>query len=148
MAKTTMSGFSKRIKHIATVVEGNSNKMMRRVVVTVASAVALRTPVDTGRARGNWQTQIGVAPTAPAGGVPLGRKGSTGVAAAGHAIAAAQAAMDGYKAMHSGTPVFISNNLPYIGPLNAGSSTQAPAGFVQAAIDAGVRAVNKSRLLP
>lgn len=35
--------------------------------------------------------------------------------------------------------IYISNNLPYIRPLNDGHSTQAPAGFVDAAIQRGVR---------
>lgn len=145
MAKTTMQGFSKRIREIAVGVEANSGKMVRKTVITVASAVALRTPVDTGRARANWRTQVGSALTAQAGAFPQGTKGSTGAAAAAQATAEAVNAMQG--PVKSGVPVFISNNLPYIGRLNDGSSTQAPAGFIQSAIDAGIRAIHKSRLV-
>ena len=142
---STMKGFSKRIIQIAAGVEQNSNALVRKTVITVASAVALRTPVDTGRARANWRTQVGSALTAQPGAFPAGSKGSTEAAAAGQAIAEAVRAVDGFN--KSGTPVFISNNLPYIEALNRGSSTQAPEGFIESAIDAGVRAIQQSRLI-
>lgn len=145
MARTTMRGFSKRIKAVAAGVESNANTMMRKTVITVASAVALRTPVDTGRARANWQTQIGSAAGGIVGGFTKGKDGSTGAAAAAQAINNAVTTMNGYK--KGGVDVFISNNLPYIDVLNKGSSQQAPAGFIQSAIDAGLRAIRKSRLI-
>lgn len=37
-------------------------------------------------------------------------------------------------------PVYISNNVPYIGVLNGGSSSQAPKRFVEAAVETAVRA--------
>lgn len=147
MARNTMRGFSKRIRAIADGVEDTTNKGMRRTVLTVASAVALQTPVDTGRARANWQTHIGAAPTGEVTGYPKGKYGSTGAAAAGQAVAAAQAAMAGYGPEASGKDVYISNNLPYIGRLNEGHSEQAPAGFVEAAVMAGLNAVRKMRLV-
>lgn len=147
MARNTMRGFSKRIRAIADGVEDNTNKGMRRTVLTVASAVALRTPVDTGRARANWQTHIGAAPGGEVAGYPKGKAGSTGAAAAAQAIAQASAVMGGYKAEHSGTDVYISNNLPYIGRLNEGSSEQAPAGFIEAAIMAGLNAIRKMKVV-
>lgn len=33
--------------------------------------------------------------------------------------------------------IFISNNLPYIRPLNEGHSTQAPSGYIDAAVQVG-----------
>lgn len=145
MARSTMRGFSKRIKAIANDVEKNANTMMRKTVITVASSVALRTPVDTGRARANWQTQIGSAAGGVVDGFPAGSRGSTGAAAAGVATAKAVEVMNGYK--QGGVDVYISNNLPYIDPLNKGSSKQAPAGFIEAAIMAGQNAIRKSRLV-
>lgn len=147
MARTTIRGFSKRIRAIAQGVETNAAGLVRKTVITAAAAVALRTPVDTGRARANWQTQLGAAPVGEATGYPRGTQGSTGAAAAAQAIAGAEAAAQGYTEAHSGTPVYISNSLPYIGRLNAGHSKQAPAGFVEAAIEAAVRAIKKARLV-
>ena len=146
MAKTTMRGFSKRIKAIAQEVEDNSHTMMRKTVITVVSAISLRTPVDEGRARANWQTSIGSALSGLVGAFPQGKKGSSGGAAAAQAINQAVTTMTQYK--RGGQDVYISNNLPYIERLNKGSSKQAPAGFVEAAILAGLNAIRKSRLLP
>jgi hypothetical protein len=143
---TTMRGFKKRITEIAVGVERNSDSLVRKTVITIASAVALRTPVDTGRARANWRTNIGGPLVAPVGTFPAGKEGSTGAAAAGQAIQDATNKMQGYT-NKSGTPVFISNNLPYIDRLNKGHSKQAPAGFVESAIMAGVNAINKARLV-
>lgn len=145
MARTTMRGFSKRIREIALGVEKNSNTMVRKVVITVASAVALRTPVDTGRARANWRTNIGGPLVAPVSSFPEGKKGSTGAAAAGQAINDATNKMAGYK--QGGVPVYLSNNLIYIDRLNKGHSRQAPAGFIESAINAGLTAIRKSRLV-
>jgi hypothetical protein len=142
---TTMRGFSKRINQIAADVEKNSNAMVRKTVITVASAVALRTPVDTGRARANWRTNIGGPLTARVDNFPKGKKGTTGAAAAGQAINDATSKMEGFN--KSGVDVYISNNLPYIGRLNEGHSKQAPAGFIESAIMAGLRAIKKARLV-
>lgn len=141
----TMRGFSKRIKAIADGVDKNASTMMRKTVITVASSVALRTPVDTGRARANWQTQIGSAASGVISGFAAGSKGSTGAAAVAVATNKAVQVMSRYD--RSGVDVYISNNLPYIGRLNQGSSKQAPAGFIEAAIQAGQNAIRKSRLV-
>lgn len=145
MARTTMRGFKKRITDIAVGVEKNSDALVRKTVITVASAVALRTPVDTGRARANWRTNIGGPLVAPVNSFPAGTKGTTGAAAAGQAINDAISKMQSYK--RGGVPVYISNNLPYIDRLNKGHSKQAPAGFIESAINAGLNAIRKARLV-
>lgn len=145
MAKTTMRGFSKRINEIAAGVEKNSNTMIRKTVITVASAVALRTPVDTGRARANWRTNIGGPLVAPVTSFPEGKKGSSGAAAAAVSINDAESKMK--QNVPSGTEVYISNNLIYIDRLNKGHSKQAPAGFIESAINAGLTAIRKARLV-
>jgi hypothetical protein len=142
---TTMRGFSNRIKEIATGVEKNTDVMMRKTVITVASAVALRTPVATGRARANWRTNIGGPLTSQVTTFPAGTNGSTGAAAAGQAINDATTKMAGYS--KSGVPIYISNNLPYIDRLNKGHSKQAPAAFIESAIMAGIKAIKKARLV-
>ena len=147
MARHTMRGFAKRIRTIAVGVENNANSMMRKTVITVASAVALRTPVDTGRARANWQTHIGSAPAGLVSGFAEGTKGSTGGQAVAQATNAATQEMGRYAPADSGKEVYISNNLPYIGKLNQGSSKQAPAGFIEAAVMAGLNAIRKARLV-
>jgi len=90
------------------------------------------TPVDTGWARSNWLINIGSPITTPAG-----EYGPAPASTA--ALSAGQGSMLLYS-VHQG-PVWISNNVPYIVFLNEGSSKQAPAGFVQAAIERAVRGI-------
>lgn len=149
---STMRGFAKRIKAIGEGVADNADSMTRKTVITIASSVSLATPVDTGRARANWRTNIGSPNTSS---VEYGAKGEkrkgkkrraspTANAAVGIAIGEATAQMQGYK---GGRDIYISNNLPYIGRLNEGHSKQAKPGFIEKAILAGQRAISKSRLV-
>ncbi len=109
-----------------------------RVAVQVVQKVALDvvanlvrapneggTPVDTGWARSNWIINIG----GPLPG-PVGSKVSVPpVNPAGSGIL-------GYRLLQGA--VWISTMVPYIGLLNEGSSRQAPAGFVQRAIEKAI----------
>ena len=81
------------------------------------------TPIDTGWARSNWIPSVGQPVKDPAGSkLAVTRAPQT----AGMQELLAYTREKG--------KVFISNNVPYIGRLNDGSSDQAPAGFVQRAI--------------
>lgn len=82
------------------------------------------TPVDTGWARANWQPSIGKRAEAAVGSPD---------SVTGAAQSAGLSALLAWK-LSSGAKIYITNNVPYIGRLNRGSSQQAPAGFVQAAI--------------
>lgn len=84
------------------------------------------TPVDTGHARGNWILSVG----APALGELPGRGSADGNAASILAWT-----------LHDG-PIYINNNTPYILRLNDGWSDQAPAGFIERAIDEALAFVN------
>lgn len=101
----------------------NATKEQASLVTRVLSlktlaGVVLRTPVDTGRARGNWQVNLGN---------PSGRevdtedKGGTTTISEGSQKIGQQ---KGY------TQVVLENNLPYIDKLDSGSSKQAPQGMV------------------
>ena len=92
--------------------------------------IVMGTPVDTGRARGNWQLAI----NSPQGGTTE-RTDKAGDAVLADANAALVAVKD-FEA------IWLSNNLPYILRLEEGSSSQAPEGFVAKAIDAIERHIN------
>lgn len=102
----------------------------------------METPVDTGRARSNWIVSLGSPVRDERPPFFEGSKGSTG---AQNAQVAIQEGSDTIQGRQLGQDIWISNNVKYIGKLNEGSSAQAPAGFVEAAIrravDAGIRAV-------
>ena len=79
-----------------------------------------RTPVDTGRARGNWSVSISSRDTTVS--VDADPSGSG-------AINAGVSAVQSYP--EEGWPsLFIQNNLPYIERLEDGYSGQAPNGMV------------------
>lgn len=99
-----------------------------RAGLEILSRVVLSTPVDTGRARGNWQTDTGS--------IPAGETDTLDPSGA--------ATISDGSATISRAPLFpkihIANNLPYIGALNYGKppgtqhSKQAPLHFVELAV--------------
>lgn len=105
-------------------VEKLVSRIERRLGLGILRRVVLATPVDTGRARGNWQVDLNRIPGGEVVGVDKG---------GGATIASESAIIQTAKPF--GT-IQIANNVPYIGRLNDGYSKQAPAGFIEAAIDA------------
>lgn len=94
------------------------NKTATEVEIEVMTLVIMRSPVDTGRFRGNWQTSVGSALTGE-----LERLG-------------AQPSIEDMRqvvtALRGGRVSFLSNNLPYGHRLEFdGWSDQAPAGMVR-----------------
>lgn len=121
----------------AKAIENDVNDFTKEVAQEVQYRVAANTPVDTGKARSNWVMRIG-APfsfvyNAFSPGVKLGR-GETANLSAVRRQGAAVAAT--YK---TGSSIYISNNVPYIGRLNNGYSQQSPSGFVQNGVSVGMR---------
>ena len=88
----------------------------------VLEGVVLRTPVRSGRARANWR--VGLA--RPPEGV-LDAADPDGRAAIARGVAAIARA-------RPFETIWITNNLPYIGMLEHGSSNQAPRGIVAATL--------------
>lgn len=88
------------------------------------------TPVDTGFARSNWILRAREPQSNLVGSRPK-EKGGAGVDDVA-ADAAVAEFVTGYR-IGIGN-VYITNLVPYVPRLNAGSSTQAPAGFVERAI--------------
>lgn len=98
-----------------------------------------RTPVDTGWARANWVPGIGAPFTGNTENLTPEERQRM-VPAQGGSQQTATAALLSYQIERGN--VFISNNVPYIVALSEGSSTQAPSGFVQDGILAGIRSLN------
>lgn len=105
---------------------------IKGVALDIHANLVEDTPVDTGWARSNWVAQLrdffkGVV------GSPKSIDPATGISSAKK--------IAGWKSGQG--PIFISNNVPYIGRLNNGSSDQAPAGFVEKAIQRAVNALRR-----
>ena len=97
----------------------------------IINVLAWSTPVDTTRAVSNWLVSLKepnynqIAPYHP------GSFGHTHYASATEMIASGRRALQNKK---PGEPIYITNNVFYIRDLNSGTSRQAPAGFVEAAV--------------
>ncbi len=133
--------FAGRIRVMGKRLEENADTLVRKTALAVDAAVVIATPVDEGRARSNWQVNT----DAPAEGVieayEPGKEGSTGGANTRAALEQGKKAVSDYKGGRPGSAIHITNNLPYIKPLNDGSSAQAPSGFVEKGVLVGVAAV-------
>ena len=108
----------------------NSEKVFRGSSISLFSNIIKRTPVKTGRLRGNWQTDI----NQPSVGT-LDRNGAT--------PAISEAVSKVNKATLDDS-IFLVNNLPYANAIENGSSTtQAPEGMVKVSIAEFQREVDK-----
>lgn len=136
-----LRSFANRMRRHAANVERNANALVRKAALAVDATVVLATPVDTGRARSNWQASL----DGPARGTREAyAPGTAGNTAAANTQAAQDQAKAVIAAQRPGQAIHITNNLPYIGRLNDGHSAQAPAGFVQTAVLRGLAAVQAS----
>lgn len=108
---------------------------MRRAATNVVRMLALEidaelrkaTPIDTGHARRNWISSVG--------------QPNTQVANDESAHAAGIQAVLSYQ-LASGA-LWVANAVPYIRALNYGHSKQAPAGFIERAVDLAMQKVQR-----
>jgi len=104
-------------------IHGDMNKFYKQVCLEVLKRIVLRTPVDTGRARGNWQVEIGRAANSS-----LIVEGTEGAMAdfAINSGASKLATIPPFSLVH------ITNNLEYIEYLEyVRRSPQHPEGFLE-----------------
>lgn len=102
--------------------------VIKAIVLSVDGELREATPVKTGHARANWVPSIGTPHVAESQGDGAHAAGVASILSASPERLAQRGAWE-------------SNNVPYINRLNEGSSQQAPANFVQAAIRRGVNKV-------
>ncbi|WP_409259922.1 HK97 gp10 family phage protein [Pseudomonas sp. KCJK8806] len=110
-------GWSTPPSLFAGVVEEQLSQRVRIIAIALLNEIVLRSPVDTGRFRGNNIVSVG-APvyTSTVNVDPMGAE-------------TLQAGVRAVTGLEPYTQVFIQNNLPYAGPLEDGHSQQAPAGI-------------------
>ena len=121
-----------QIRTIIKSLEKLSERVIVKLTLDVTANLKETTPVDTGWARANWVPAIGRPFVADLEGlVRADLEALVGSQEASQSSALAKVA--GTYRLSSGS-VFVSNNVPYIMELNAGSSVKAPAAFVQRAI--------------
>jgi hypothetical protein len=140
----SMKEFSIRIKNIAEKIPEKAHEIVKKVALAVDQTVVMATPVDTGRARANWQVATGTPLSSTRDPFVPGQQSSTAGQNTAMALEQGRTVINASK---PGTEIHITNNLAYIGRLNEGHSAQAPAGFVERAIDNGVLTIQTSKLL-
>lgn len=92
---------------------------IRYTVMGMAQRLVNRSPVDTGRFRGNWQFGVASVNTDTSSSPDSSGAGSIG------------RIMRGLSTVASGQKIFVTNSLPYARRLEYGWSKQAPGGMVR-----------------
>ena len=95
--------------------------VQKKIAFQALEGLVNATPVDKGRAQGNWQVSIGQ-PVENA--LPLGATGEQALSKGGGVI-------NSIPPFGPFVIIYLTNNVPYIRRLNAGHSGQAPPMFVE-----------------
>lgn len=117
--------FALDLRKFGEVSERQALMIFRKIILDLDRRVVLDTPVDVGRARGNWFPSL----NAPSNEVDPDARDPSGSAA----LARINAMLASVKL---GDMAWLSNNLPYILPLENGHSRQAPDGMVDVNLEA------------
>ena len=121
--------FSNQLKKFNKDAVEAADRTVRAIKLELFSSIILDTPVDTGRARGNWQTNEG---SPKSGELDRADRGSA-------AISEAESNLG-----HGDCTTYMTNNLPYIEQLEHGSSGKAAEGMVRKNIARIEQIVKKS----
>jgi hypothetical protein len=107
--------------------------VLRRAALEVFRDIVKGSPVDTGRFKSSWFIGIGAPDRSVAPERPQNRQ-ARGVG--GVAVDESLARLDSLTptSVDGTQPIYISNNLPYAERLADGHSTQAPSGWIEAAV--------------
>lgn len=124
--------FSLDVAKFAEKAGNNASLVVKKVATDISSRIVFRTPVDEGRARGNWFVTFG----SPSSEVSS-REDKSGLSTQAPlpAMVSAFESLNG-KTIYSwkSGDIWISNNLPYIQRLETGWSKQSPAGMVRVTV--------------
>jgi hypothetical protein len=127
----TLNDLAKRMRKKAKEVPEMGNNLAIKVTMQIVQDLAHVTPVDESTAISNWQVELNSPVQSAIRAYYPGSKGSTYSLSAAATIDDARAALANKK---PGQPIYLSNVLRYITRLNEGSSTQAPAGYVERSV--------------
>lgn len=118
-----MSDFKRQMKEVEKKISDAIEKTMRATALEMFSEIVLKTPVDTGRLRSNWQASLNN---------PIGSK-LDGVDYAGNnTIIRGGGKINSYTLKDSS--IWFANNMPYASRIENGSSRQRPEGMVSSTI--------------
>lgn len=142
----SLSRLNRRFRTLADRLENNTATLSKQVGLAIIKSVVRNTPVDEAVARSNWRLRYGRRPSrtvAPAfaPGMKLGRQERTNEA---FVVAAARGRLRATPVNRAARQtLFIINPVKYLPLLNAGSSKQQAAGFVERGANVGRRRAKK-----
>jgi hypothetical protein len=117
------SSFSLDVSKWVDKAKGRADVVVRRVTFDMGAQIVNKSPVDTGRFRGNWFMGVDVRPTVST--ADMDKDGSKTVAR-----------MQSLSPqIFAGKVVYVTNNLPYAMRLETGYSKQAPVGMVRVTVE-------------
>jgi hypothetical protein len=148
VATVTFEQLPERLRQIGREYEAGASVVVQLAAQTADQGLVESTPIDTGEAVSNWVGTL----NAPFGGVipafapaPKG-SGGAGVRSINQHAARAQAqAVIRTFDVRRHKAIFLTNNARHIAELNRGHSGQAPAGFVQTAVQVAILRVRAIR---
>lgn len=110
--------FALDLSRIEKSIAGDIAEFMQKTVFEIYKGVTIKSPVDTGRFKGNWNINIG-APN-----YTVQQSATSSPYGTAQSVTSELFKIDGTK------PVYISNGLPYAAKLETGYSKQASIGMV------------------
>lgn len=110
--------------------------VVRKATLDLFTAVVRRSPVDTGRFKGNWNASYGTPKLTVGGRADQTKLGSVG--------ANMKAELRIIESLPVGGVTYLSNGMPYAARLEHGWSGQAPSGMVKLAAEEFSRMVAKA----
>jgi hypothetical protein len=131
--------FSNRVREISVELDKSVDKVIKEVASIVGDTVRERTPIDKGVARDNWRTALN-SPIKEAEYLHDGESRREWT----RQVPISKKVVGDYK---KGDIIYITNNVDYMEKLNAGSSRQAPANFIDHAISAGLNIIRNRKLI-
>lgn len=112
--------FTLDLSRICAKAKGNTEMVVRKVMIETFTKVVLKSPVDTGRFRANWNCAVNNYD--PATSEATDKGGRSSISKITTKVAATRI---------DGSPVYLTNSLPYAKRLEEGYSKQAPSGMVK-----------------
>ncbi|MCM1497284.1 MAG: hypothetical protein NC124_02345 [Clostridium sp.] len=120
------------VDEIISSLKGKIQDTAKGIATDITAELMVNTPIDTGFCASNWVASKGEPFTGLAG----SRTSHSDVTVDRNPQQSGLSSLQSYT-LNDGD-IYITNNTDYIQKLNSGSSTQAPAGFVETAIDVAV----------
>lgn len=123
-------GFAEDLRRQCDRAGDKAELVVRKTALELQSGMVERSPVDTGRFKGNWACGIGSMNTSTDAG-----EDKTGAGAIGRT----QTTLEGWK---PGQAIWLTNSLPYARRLENGWSDQAPSGMVRLTVQSYAQALS------